>query len=167
MDSLERYPPSYILREIANCLDRSHHLVHLSSNEVTYEEALQATLNCIRETPGQISLPTTKPIPTRRQRLREIAEDVRSKVPSFEPPTLPFRTPVKLAPEGFPQPDPDLVRRQRLRERALEDLRSGATPLPIRPPAPARNQLHKMPSTVRKDSLDKEPRLPSLPGAWR
>ncbi|KAJ5771902.1 hypothetical protein N7520_002431 [Penicillium odoratum] len=90
-----------------------------------------------------------------------------SRVPSFEPPTLPFRTPVKRAQKEFPQPDPNLVLRQRLREMALKDLRSGATPFPIRPPAPPRNQLHKMPSTVTKDPLDEEPQLPNVPGAWR
>ncbi|KAJ5950018.1 hypothetical protein N7454_001602 [Penicillium verhagenii] len=62
MDSPEIYPPSMILRDIADRLESNHSdlRVSLSSNHPSYEKALEATLNCVRGLSGRILLPTTK-----------------------------------------------------------------------------------------------------------
>ncbi|KAJ5930900.1 hypothetical protein N7466_006393 [Penicillium verhagenii] len=62
MDSPERYPPSVVLRNIADRLESNHSdlRVSLSSNHTSYEKALEATLDCVRGLSGRILLPTTK-----------------------------------------------------------------------------------------------------------
>ncbi|KAJ5961557.1 hypothetical protein N7501_006498 [Penicillium viridicatum] len=49
----------------------SHLRVALSTSHVAYEEALTATLNCVRGLPGRILLPTTNPV--RRALLKKMA----------------------------------------------------------------------------------------------
>ena len=64
MELLEKFPPGMVLSRVAEDLDghHSHLRVALSTRDVAYEEALTATLNCVRGLPGRILLPTTNPV---------------------------------------------------------------------------------------------------------
>jgi hypothetical protein len=106
MELPEKFPPGMVLRRLAEDLDdhHSHLRVALSTSHVTYEEALTATLNCVRGLPGRILLPTTNPV--RRALLKKMALESQD---SLKDPTpfssiRPIRTAGQLNPEDFPPP---------------------------------------------------------------
>ncbi|KAJ5522426.1 hypothetical protein N7527_006541 [Penicillium freii] len=106
MELLEKFPPGMVLSRVAEDLNNHHgHLrVALSTSHVAYKEVLTATLNCVRELPGRILLPTTNPV--RRALLKKMALESQD---SLKDPA-PFssirliRTTGQLNPEDFPPP---------------------------------------------------------------
>ncbi|PKY04218.1 hypothetical protein P168DRAFT_154289 [Aspergillus campestris IBT 28561] len=70
MDLPQKLPLSMVLRRVADHLHDHHNdlTVALSTSHVTYEEALSAAIECARELPDRILLPTTNP--ARREALR-------------------------------------------------------------------------------------------------
>lgn len=101
----EKFPPSMVLAEVADHL-HDHHSdlrVSLSTNHVAYEEALVATLDCVRGLEDRILLPTTNP--ARRAALRRQA--LENKYLGENTPissSRPIRTTGKLESAEFPEP---------------------------------------------------------------
>lgn len=101
----ERFPPSMVLSEVADHL-HDHHSdlrVSLSTNHVAYEEALVATLDCVRGLKDHILLPTTNP--ARRAALRQTAlenKNLGENTPISS--SRPIRTTGKLESADFPDP---------------------------------------------------------------
>lgn len=120
MDLPEKFPPSMVLAEVAAHL-HDHHSdlrVALSTNHVTYQEALAATMECVRGLPDRILLPTTNP--ARREALRiQALEDKRllQEATSFSS-SRPIRTTGKLDPEDCPSVE--ATETPRKRERRLD-----------------------------------------------
>lgn len=106
MNLPEIFPLSMVLGQVANHLQYHHSdlRVALSSHHVAYEEALTATMDCVRGLSDRILLPTSNP--SRRQALRNMAlENIRlSKEATPLSSSRPIRTPGKLNPEDFPKP---------------------------------------------------------------
>ncbi|KAJ5218437.1 uncharacterized protein N7498_000536 [Penicillium cinerascens] len=65
MDLPERFPASMVLSRVADHLrDRYGDLtVALPINHIGYEQALAATMHCVRGLPGQIVLPLSGELP--------------------------------------------------------------------------------------------------------
>ncbi|KXG54380.1 uncharacterized protein PGRI_075240 [Penicillium griseofulvum] len=103
MELLNTYRPSTVLGQVSKNLDNRHSdlSVTLFSNHVPYEEALTATLNCVRGLPGRILLPTTNPV--RRAQLRKMALQEMSNDPTHSSSSQLIRTAGKLTPEDLPQ----------------------------------------------------------------
>lgn len=101
----ENFPPSMVMGEIADHLHDHHNdlRVSLSSNHVSYEEAILATLECVRGLKDRILLPTTNP--ARREALRRKAlenKNLAENTPISS--SRPIRTTGKLESAGFPEP---------------------------------------------------------------
>ncbi|OQD59915.1 hypothetical protein PENPOL_c019G10707 [Penicillium polonicum] len=95
-----------VLSRVAEDLDdhHSHLRVALSTSHVAYEEALTATLNCVRGPPGRILLPTTNPV--HRALLKKMALEGQDSLKDTAPfsSIRPIRTAGELNPEDFPPP---------------------------------------------------------------
>jgi len=119
MDQPEIFPPSMVLGRVADHL-LDHHSdlrVALPTHNVTYEEALAATTDCLRGLSDRILLPTTNP--ARRQALRiQALENTRLSEDPLSP-SRPIRTTATLSPEDCPKPlSPD---RRALLKKKLTD----------------------------------------------
>ena len=121
MDMPERYPPSMVLARVADHLQdhHSHLTVGLSTSHPTYEEALAATIECVRGLPGRIHLPTTNP--ARRAALRAQALENKHLLEVITPfsSSRPIRTTGNLNPEDCPTP-PSPGRRALLKKKFLD-----------------------------------------------
>ncbi|KAI1828075.1 hypothetical protein F4861DRAFT_490544 [Xylaria intraflava] len=107
MDPPERFPSGMLMIEIGEHLKYYHKDLHtgLSSDKVTYEEALSSTLQCVRAMPDRVSLPTTNP--AKRQVLRAMAlENKRAMDDSdlAKPKIRTIRGTGKLMSEDCPEP---------------------------------------------------------------
>lgn len=104
MDLPEKFPPSMVLAEVADHL-QDHHSelrVSLSSNHVVYEEALVATLDCVRGLQDRILLPTTNP--ARREALRWKALENKTLENTPISSSRPIRTTGRLESADLPEP---------------------------------------------------------------
>ncbi|KAL2871366.1 uncharacterized protein BJX67DRAFT_342081 [Aspergillus lucknowensis] len=108
MNMAEKYPPSLVLTEIAENLDRHHRelCVTLPANYFTYKEGLSATLDCVGGLADPILLPTSNP--ARRQALRQQALENKDALSESKPfsSSRRIRTPGNLKPEDIPPPLP-------------------------------------------------------------
>ncbi|KKK25373.1 hypothetical protein ARAM_007762 [Aspergillus rambellii] len=104
MDLPEKFPPSMVLAGVADHLHDYHSelRVSLSSNHVAYEEALVATLDCVRGLKDRILLPTTNP--ARREALRRKALENKNLENTRISSSRPIRTSGKLESADFPEP---------------------------------------------------------------
>ncbi|KOS39979.1 hypothetical protein ACN38_g9184 [Penicillium nordicum] len=106
MEMPENFPPGFVLGRVAEQLNQDHSdlRIGLSTNLVTYGEALTASLNCVGDIPGHVQLPTTNPV--RRAHLRKMAlENIGSlNSPTASTSSRVIRTQGKLDMEDFPRP---------------------------------------------------------------
>lgn len=92
-----------VLSELADHLHNNHSDLHvaLSSNYPTYEEALTATMDCVRSFLDRILLQIAKL--TRREAVRKLALQIRAPGGAPHSSSRPIRTAGKLDPEYFPE----------------------------------------------------------------
>ncbi|KAJ6013461.1 hypothetical protein N7540_008052 [Penicillium herquei] len=102
MDFPESYPPGIVLTSVAKALDAHQPDLRLSlpSNRVSYDDALNATLECVQEIEGHILLPTTNPI--KRDALRRMALENQNLEESTNSLSRRIRTEGKLQSVGLP-----------------------------------------------------------------
>lgn len=133
----EQYPPSLVLSEIADHLNRDHSelRVTLPTNHFTLQQGLSATLDCVGELSDRVLLPTSNP--ARRQALRLQALENKNAFDEAQPSpsTRPIRAPGNLKPEEHPPP-PSPNRRALLKQKFLgENEPPFREPFLLKPPA--------------------------------
>ncbi|KAJ5926926.1 hypothetical protein N7516_008699 [Penicillium verrucosum] len=106
MEMPQNFPPGFVLDRVAEQPNQDHSdlRIGLSTNLVTYGEALTASLNRTGRIPSQVQLPTTNPV--RRAHLRKMAlENVGSpNRPTASTSPRVIHTQGKLDLEDFPRP---------------------------------------------------------------
>lgn len=109
-----------VLRALADRLqDHSDLRMALSNNHVSYEEALTATLDCVRGLEGRIILPTTNPARCETLRQKALENMKLFGDPSVSPHRR-IRPTGKLESAGFPEPlSPE--RRELLKKKLLTE----------------------------------------------
>lgn len=151
-----------VLSRVAEYLNdhHSHLRVALSTSHVAYEEALTATLNCVRGVPGRILLSTTNPV--LRALLKKIALESQDSLKDPAPfSSIRFiRTAGQLNPEDFPPPaSPN--RRALLKKYHDENIPSQREPYILNLPAlRTENTLTAIVGNAMVTSLEWEPDLP-------